>query len=372
VIYRAPLDNHRADNGEHDTTDCGKSADPMVSVVIVNTNERHHLARCLPTVLRQSYPSFEMIVVDNNSSDGSQQFIAESFPDVVLVHSKENLGYPGANNLGFEHAQGSLLAVLNPDTEVHPSWLEHLVAGLLSNPDAGLATSRILLMSDRTRVNACGNHISLSGLTFCRGVNRPAEDFDEPATVSAVSGASFVIWRSVVDEIGPFDHEFVSYLEETDLSLRAALAGYTSIYVPGSIAWHDYEFRFNARKCFHIEKNRLYMLLKALRLRTLLLLTPVLLLTELMVWAYVLTCGRSHISAKANSYAWLVRNRSVIRVRRAEAQRVRRIPDRELISMFVSWLPFEQTVGGVVGRTMNRVISSVFGVISQLPLRFAD
>ncbi len=344
---------------------------PLVSVIIVVTNEIHHVRRCLPTLTRQTYPNYEVVVVDNESTDGTREFIDSQFPTVRVIRSGGNLGYPGANNLGFEHANGEFLAVLNPDTEVHPDWISSLVQALSTDPDAGLATSRILLMSDRSRVNACGNNVSLPGLTFCRGVNEPAWHYEDPCDVTAVSGAAFMVRRSVIDEIGPFDPDFVAYLEETDLSLRALLAGHRSIYVPNSIVWHDYEFRFNARKCFHIEKNRLAMLAKNFSVRTLLLLSPILLATELMVWAYVFTHGLAHVRAKAASYFWLLKNVGTIAEHRTRIQQIRRVSDRDVLAHFVPGLPMQQVTSGRFGNWLERAVSRVFRVVSDVSLRYS-
>jgi GT2 family glycosyltransferase len=344
----------------------------MVSVIIVNTNELHHLKRCLPSVCHQSYPAYEVIVVDNQSTDGSIEFIQDRFPNVRFIRSTGNLGYPGANNLGFEHAYGDYFAVLNPDTIVDHRWIEELVRALESDRSVGMATSKILLMDDSSRINACGNEVSFTGLTYCRGVNERESNFVSGAYVAAVSGAAFMIRRTVIEEIGAFDDLFVAYLEETDLSLRGQMAGYRSLFVPRSVVLHDYAFRFSERKCFHIEKNRIYMLIKMFRKRTLLLLSPLLAMTEVFIWIYMLTHGRGHLKQKWLSYVWLWRNRVQIVQKRNETQHIRKVTDREILRLFVPRLPLDQVMKGRAGQVLNRVSSSVIDAFSRIPLRFAD
>jgi len=219
---------------------------PKATVIIVNTNELHHLRRCLPSVLNQRYREYEVLVVDNASTDGSVEYVEREFPQVKVIRNSANLGYVGANNVGFEHATGEYLVVLNPDTEVEVDWLRELVLTLKNNPSAGLATSKILIMDDPQRINTCGNEITFAGITVCRGLGRPADTYDRLEAVSAVSGAAFAIKRSVLEHIGHFDESFFIYYEDTDLSLRAALAGYDCIYVPTSVVYHKYAFRFSA------------------------------------------------------------------------------------------------------------------------------
>jgi GT2 family glycosyltransferase len=368
VNQRAPYHHSPGDGEQRPRPD----AQPLASVVIVNTNELHYLRNCLASVCRQSYSPYEVIVVDNSSSDGSVEFIQETFPDVRVIQTDGNLGYPGANNLGIEESHGAYVVVLNPDTVVDQQWLSELIHALERDPTAGLATSKILMLSEPDKINACGNDISLTGLTYCRGINEPANTYIETAYVSAISGASFAARREVLDEIGLFDPEFVAYLEETDLSLRGHLAGYRSLYVPTSIVKHDYAFRFNERKCFHIEKNRLFMLRKIFKTRTLLLLSPLLVATEGMVWVYLATQGRGHLRQKLRSYRWLWNHREYIHRHHEHAQQIRRVPDREILGLLVPRLPFHQLVGGTVGRALNRVTTTAISMWSRISLRFAD
>jgi GT2 family glycosyltransferase len=349
-----------------------ESGHPLVSVLIVNTNELHHLLECLPSVCRQTYPNYEVIVIDNCSSDGSVGYIREHFPEIRVEESRENLGYPGGNNRGMEIAQGDYFAILNPDTIVAEDWLEELVDSLETDPTAGLATSKILLMDDSDSINACGNVVTVTGLTFCRGVGKPGTSFDQPEEVTAVSGCSFLVRRSLIEEIGPFDADFVSYLEETDLSLRALLIGSKSIYVPTSKVLHNYAFRFNERKCFHIEKNRLYMLFKIFRPRTLFLMAPVLVMTEALVWGYVLTRGPRFLKQKWRGYTWLWRNRDRIRAEHRRVQEIRRVSDREILMLLVPGLPFDQVAGTVLARSLDRVTTPIMSAWSKLSLRLAN
>jgi GT2 family glycosyltransferase len=353
------------------TTACRDQTNvPLVSVIIVNTNELHHLIRCLPTVRQQSYPNVEVLIVDNQSTDGSVEYIRSHYPEMRVIESKVNLGYPGANNLGFEMANGEFFAVLNPDTMVDRDWLIELVVALEAHPRAGLATSKVLLMDDHSKINACGNVVSVAGLTFCRGVGEPSTAFSQQEEVLAVSGAAFLIRRSTIDAIGPFDAGFVAYLEETELSLRARLAGINSLFVPASHAYHHYSFRFGEKKCFHIEKNRYYMLLKLFQLRTLLLLAPILLFSELLVWSYMLMKGRRYLYQKWLSYRWLWQHRATIRASRISTQNLRLVSDRELLQLCVPHFMFHQMVQRRFASVLDSLTRPVLSGLSNLVLRF--
>lgn len=339
---------------------------PKASVIIVSANHLYDLKRCLPSIFRQRYPDYEVLVVDNASTDGSVEYLAREFPQTKVIRTGANLGYGGGNNVGFKHASGDYIAILNPDTQVEPDWLRELVIALQADLRAGLATPKILMMDDPTRVNACGNEITLSGLTFCRGLDQPAEKYDRLEIVSAVSGAAFAIKRSVLEQIGGFDETFFMYYEDTDLSLRAMLAGYTCLYVPTSVVYHQYAFRFSPRKCFLQERNRYFSLLKTLRWRTLITLLPMLLLSELVAWGYVLLRGPEHVRSKLHSYAWLIRNRQQILEARCRVQALRRVDDRVLLDRFSHRLTFTQTVSPSIATVLEKIFNPLLLLLGRV------
>ena len=338
---------------------------PNCSVVIVNLNGLHHLKRCLPSIFRQEYPEYEVIVVDNASTDGSIEFLAREFPQVMVVQNKENLGYTGANNAGFKQATGKYIAVLNPDTKVEPNWLQELVNALEEDQYAAMATPKILLMDSPEKINACGNDITFTGLTFCRGLDQQADSFLEAEIVSAVSGAAFVIRRCILEQIGGFDENMFMYYEETDLSLRAMLAGYKCLFVPKSIIYHQYVFRFPPGKCFYQERNRYYSLLKTLRWQTFIVLFPELLISEILAWGYVFLSGADHIKSKYRSWVWLIKNRDQILMARKSTQRLRQVDDKALLNRFTYRLNFSQTTKPLLGRTLELIINPLIFVLGN-------
>lgn len=343
---------------------------PRASIIVVNYNGKSYLDDCLGSLLADPFSvQYEIILLDNASSDGSADYVEQHYPAVRLVRSLDNSGYAGGNNEAAASAAGEYLAFLNPDTRVETGWCEALLAALEANPEAGLATSRILMLSSPDRINTCGNDTHCSGLTLCRGAGRPALTFSQLSEVSAVSGACFVIRRALFKELGGFDHSFFMYMEDTDLSWRARLAGYKSLYVPGSVVYHDYRLRFGPRKTFYQERNRYLMMLKVYRWRTLLALLPALILAEIVTWGFVLTRDRAHLDNKLRVYAWIVTHwRSIMQARRA-SQALRRVPDHALLASCTHALAFEQTGDGLVATVAHYIFDPLFGLFHQLALR---
>jgi GT2 family glycosyltransferase len=345
---------------------------PRVSIIIVNTNELHHLKPCLQSIFQQTYPDFEALLVDNASTDGSLEYVREAYPSVKIIRNKTNLGYAGANNVGFKHASGELVAVLNPDTRVNPDWLIELVP-FMQDQQIGLATPKILLLDRPDLINTCGNQVTYSGLTFCRGLAQPMDRFSVPEIVSAVSGAAFVIKKSLLEKIGGFDESFFLYYEETDLSLRAALAGKSCLYVPTAIVYHQYTFRFSPWKAFYLERNRLFCLLKTFRWRTLLALLPSLLIAEIVAWGYAFLHGPGHLFQKFRTYTWLIANRSQVLEARRCVQALRRVSDRDILEHFDYRLNFTWTtrpwLATLLDLTLNPLLF-LFGRLSRIIVTF--
>ena len=344
------------------------SVPPRASIVVTCYNGREHLGACLRSVLSESSADHEVILVDNASTDGSAEFVEQAFPAVRLIRNSENLGFGRGSNLGAHQSRAKYLAFLNQDTVVEPGWLEALILALAADPQAGLATSKILMLSDPERINACGNDMHLTGLTLCRGMGRDRRDLTDLAEVSAVSGAAFAMRRDLYEALGGYDEQFFLYLEDSDISLRARLAGYRCIYVPSSVIYHDYALRFGPRKTFYQERNRWLMLLKTLRWRTLAVLLPALLLAEVVTWGFVLLKERRHQANKLQAYVWLARHWRQIMASRRQTQTLRKVGDRDLIESMAYRLDYGQTGVGAVSRFAHLVFDPLFFVSHRLAL----
>jgi GT2 family glycosyltransferase len=311
---------------------------------------------------------YEIVVVDNASTDGSALFVDQAFPGVRLIQSPRNLGFGQGNNLGAQWARGAYLAFLNPDAVVEPGWLEALIGALESEPQAGLATSKILLMDDPARINACGMEVHCTGVTLCRGLGSARDAFSEMEEVGAVSGAAFVARREVYESLGGFDSTFFLYMEDTDLSWRARLAGYRCVYVPDSIVYHDYRLRFNAAKTFYQERNRYLMLLKGLRWRTLVVMAPILLLGEVVTWGFVLLRERRNLGNKLRAYAWILKHWREIVQERQHVQATRKVQDHDLLAQCTHRLDYGQTGTGLWDRLAHLMLDPLFLLLHRLTL----
>lgn len=342
------------------------AAATTASVIIVNYNGGPDLARCLRSLQRDG-ARHEVILVDNASTDGSADEIAASFPEVRLLRSPVNGGFGRGNNLGAAAAAGEVLLFLNPDTVVEPGWARPLLTAL-EDPSVGLATSKILLLRAPGQVNTFGNEIHCTGLTLCRGMDAPSNAFSRREEVPAVSGAAFAIRRDLFTALGGFDEAFFLYLEDTDLSLRARLAGYRCVAVPESVVYHDYALRFGPEKTFYQERNRYRLLLKTFRWRTLVALAPALILAEAVTWGFVLLRERRRRGNKLRAYLATARSWRQLMAERQRIQAGRRVEDRIILTAWTDRLSFEQTGVGVAVSLAHWLFDPLFRAARSLAL----
>jgi GT2 family glycosyltransferase len=303
------------------------------------------LQRCLETLVANSGDA-EVLVVDNASSDGSDRIAeaaAERHDSVRLLRSPTNRGYAGAVNLALAEAGGTYLAVLNMDVVVSPGWLDPLVSCIEATPGAGAVCPLIVLESDPGRINAAGQNIHVTGLGFNRCLELPRERAGAaPIRVSGLHGAAFLVRRDLLESIGGWYEGGFLYQEDVELSWLLRLAGSEIYCVPASIVSHDYHLTMFPHKLFLLERNRWEMLLADLRGRTRLAISPLLALSELMMWGYCLIRGPKFLRAKAQTYGWLRSNRAQISARREQVNAVRRRSDWQVLRGLRWGYPLDQ------------------------------
>lgn len=289
--------------------------DPRVTVVIVNYRSGDDLTRCLPGVLTEGRDIARIVVFDNDSRDESwrhAEVFSNSDPAVELVLSEENLGLAGAVDRLLPTITTEYLAVLNPDSTPLVGWLEPLVAELGSNPEAG-AVCPLVLVEKTGEVNSAGQHVHVTGLGFNRYLHARPEDVpQEPHVVGGLHGVAFVIRTELLRDLGGWDSTGFLYHEDVALSWDLALSGHDIVCVPQSRVLHDYHLTMYPEKLYLLERNRWALLFSHLRRRRIVLLSPALLLTELMVWFLSLVRGRRFIRAKAAGYRWVWAHRPEI------------------------------------------------------------
>lgn len=214
---------------------------PKVSVIILTNNALGYIADCLESVQQSDYPDYEIIVVDNDSKDGTPELISEKFPQVRLILSQKNLGCTGGNNLGFKYAKGEIFFFLDDDTTIHPDLIKALVRELESSPKIGIVGPKIYSMSKPDKILFAGGKIVWSkgdSYVLGRDLTDKELDNDSKKEVDFITGCALMIKREVMDKVGMFNNIYFAFYEDADLCQRAKKAGYQVIYVPFGGVWH--------------------------------------------------------------------------------------------------------------------------------------
>ncbi|MCW4000972.1 MAG: glycosyltransferase family 2 protein [Candidatus Bathyarchaeota archaeon] len=215
---------------------------PLVSVIIVNFNGEGFLVPCLDSVLNNRYPNFEVVFVDNASTDSSLQIVQKRFgadPRLKIIKNKANYGFSGGNNVGFKHCCGQYVAFLNSDTVVDEEWLTALVDALQRDSTIGLAQSTVLMMDSDAIQTAGWVYSDYLVRKHALGKGRSGQkSFQSTFEVSVASGASMITKRSLITEVGLFDARVPFFYDDTLLSFKVWLANKRVVTVSKSKIHH--------------------------------------------------------------------------------------------------------------------------------------
>lgn len=254
-----------------------------VSVIILGYNSRRFLCRCLSSVLLTDYPNFEVVFVDNNSQDGSADFVMSTFgkSNIQVVQLRQNSGFSVGNNVGASHAKGDYFMFLNPDTSVNPECLANLVEVMEADPTIGIVQPK-LLQNKHGLIDSTGAFINNFGLVWSRGSGeKDVGQYDFLSKIFYAKGAALMVSRDLWTKLEGFDPLFFTYFEETDLCWRAWKLGYSVVYVPNAVVYHSGGSSLrNApyHTKYHEARGRLALLLKHYSFKKIFKYVPVLLL----------------------------------------------------------------------------------------------
>lgn len=300
----------------------------------------------MPDLIADQYTDFnrEILVVDNNSQDGSADYLAKNYPQIKIIRNHENTGYVGANNIGYQYAlkQGAdFIYLLNQDTEITPGFLQPLYDFGTKNKFGSLQ-SKILLHPDTDKINTIGNRIHYLGFGYGEKSGLKDQHDQNIQKINYASGAGVFISMAALDRQGYlFDETLFAYLEDLDLGWSLQLLGYDNYLIPESVIYHKYEFNRSMRQIYWFERNRLWIMSKNYKLATLILIFPAFILMELgqLFFAFI----HKRLGSKLKSYSWLfsIKQWQIFLAKRRYIQSRRVRPDRAAVKNFTGQILFQ-------------------------------
>lgn len=328
---------------------------PSVAVVVPAFGFEPLLGRVVAAILASVDVTVELAIVDNGFECPDLAEWADD-PRITWLRPGHNTGFTGGCNLGAAATTAPVIAFVNSDAVVAPNALRRLVDAL-SIPGTGLVTGCVVLDATPDIVNAAGNPVHYSMLSWAGGWGDPVAQHRAPTTPASISGALFAVERSWWTELGGFHEALFAYGEDVELSVRSALAGLSVRYVPEAVARHHYEFHRNPGKFYLLERNRLINLATLYEPATLVALAPGLLAIELGILVASIRGGWWR--EKLRGYRWLAEHRTEIRARRRQVQAHRQVPDAAVVGRLeLALTPSEQS-GATVPPVVNRVIAAL-------------
>ncbi len=315
--------------------------DTLVSIIIVNWNGKKWLEMCLSSIKKQTYTKLEVIIVDNNSSDDSIEFIKKNYPDYKVIANKKNDGFAKGNNLGITESKGEYIILLNNDIYVEPGYVEKFINAFKEIPNLGIAQSKIIWMKDKKLLDGCGSFWTNTTFLYHYGFRKEGtlKQYNQSFPVFSVKGASMIVKKTVFEKIGLFDDDFWSYYEETDLCHRAWIAGFECWYYPKATIYHssgESSALFdNSYIQYHNFKNKLLSYIKNFEAATLAIVIPTYLLTTfILALFYVLTIKFSIVAAILKAYVWNLVHFNESIQKRSKVKEIRKVSDKLLHKRF--------------------------------------
>jgi len=307
---------------------------PLISIIILNYNAGDLLKNCVNSVFESNYENYEVIVVDNVSTDDSHKKCKEKFEKIQLIENSENFGYCEGNNIGIRKAKGEFIVILNPDTIVEPNWLDEFLEAYSKFGD-GLYQPKILSLYEKDVLQSTGNMIHLFGFGFARDKgSKDKKQFEKIEKIGYASGTCLFTSSKVLSKVGLLDPFLFLYHDDLDLGWRAAQIGINSYFVPNAVIFHaeSYILKWSSKKFYWLERNRKYCLLTHFSRDTYKKMRLSLLLVDFLVWIFYISKG--FVGAKIKAELDIKKNRKHIEEKYFELENKKIIQDSELIKNF--------------------------------------
>jgi len=318
---------------------------PLVSIIVVNYNGKHFLGECFTSLENLDYPrdKFEVILVDNASTDGSVEYIRERFPLIKILQLDKNYGFCKPNNEGAKIARGEYVVLLNNDTVVTKEWLSELVKGVSADDKVVCCASKMLYCDRKDLINTAGGKITIIGGGFYRGYgDKDGAKYDKREYTGFGCGAGVLVKRDFFQGIGGFDEDYFASCEEHDLGWKSWLYGYKVLYVPTAVMYHKESATFGTKssfqpvKVYFVTRNRLYNIIKNLEAKNVIRALFISLGFNLYRSAKYMGQGNfASAKAIAKAHVDFIKNLKKALAKRRVVQKNRKLSDSELYKLGV-------------------------------------
>ena len=316
--------------------------EPLVSILVLNYNGKKFLKACFDSLLKSTYSNFEIVLVDNKSTDDSVVFTTNEYPMVRIIQTGRNGGYSRAYNIAFKETRADYFILLNNDVVVRKDWLEPLVRVAEADSKVGALQPKIRSLIDDgyfEYAGACGGFMDKYGYPFLRGrifytIEKDEGQYDDEVDVFWTSGAAMFVRADALIKSGDLDEDFVHHMEEIDLCWRLHLVGYRLKVVPDSVIYHYAGATIKAdsfKKIYWNHRNGMFTLIKNLETGNLIKKLSIRYLLDLIniLHASIGQLDFVHAYAIIKSHVWLIFHLRLMFQKRKAVQNLRVVQDAD-------------------------------------------
>ena len=278
----------------------------MVSIIIVNWNGERFLHDCFNSLSGQIFKDFEIIFVDNFSTDSSlplaKRLSSHLNLDVKFIGLDKNRGFAGWSNEGLKYSSRQYIALLNTDTVAEKDWLKNLVEAMGAHLDVGICASKLIVAGENL-IDSAGDGYSTFGHAFKRGEGSLPQDFSEQEHIFGACAGAALYRREMIKQIGLFDEDFFLIFEDTDLNFRTQLSGWKCLYVPKALVYHKVGGsmkNLSDMAAYYSVRNDKLVKIKNIPLPIIIFKMPGLILGEIIWFIYYIINGKFKFYLKAN------------------------------------------------------------------------
>lgn len=266
----------------------------MISIVIPNYRGNDYLKKCINSIYTNYTGLMEIIVVDNNSNDGSYKWL-EQYKNLVFKKLEQNYGFSRAVNEGIRQSQEEYVILLNNDTEIYEGFIEALVECIQKDSEIFAVCSQMIQYHNKNLIDDAGDQYNLLGWAYKCGDGKPLGSHDKEEEVFSACAGAAIYRKSVFEEIGYFDENFFAYMEDVDISYRALIHGYKNVYCPEAKVYHigsaTSGSKYNAFKVKLAARNNVYVPYKNMPVLQLIINMPFLLVGFLVKYLFFIKKG---------------------------------------------------------------------------------
>jgi GT2 family glycosyltransferase len=311
------------------------TTNPLISIIIINYNGIDYILDCIDSVFKTTNCNYEVLLIDNNSSDNSSKLCKEKYPEIRLFYNQKNLAM-AARNKGIDEAKGDFIVFLDADTVVISNWITVLLTSYKKH-GKGLYQGKLLKKDDHTIIESCGDMTNIFGTGFARGRGqKDQKQFEKFQKISFPVGACTFSSSDVFREIGYVDESslFFLMLDDLDYGWRGWMQNIPSYYEPQCVIYHvgSPTLQWSSKKFFFMERNRWICLFTLYSKKTLFKIFPFLILYDFGIFCFLLSKGMGFVKIK--SFFSLLSMSHKIEKRRKLMQENRKLEDSDIVKNF--------------------------------------